>query len=107
MVTAREQGDGWTLDGPSIATPEQLELIRAALETTGLIVEHRSFYGGRAPESFVVNDFETFEEYLRAHARPGDSIWCWRYNDLCRDDNRLTHGKYPDSAGKVPRGGAY
>jgi Holliday junction resolvasome RuvABC DNA-binding subunit len=23
----------------------------------------------------------TFEEYLRVNARPGDSIWCWRYTE--------------------------
>jgi hypothetical protein len=107
LVTAPDTETGWTLDGPNIATPEQLELIRSALETTWLIVEHRFFHGSRAPESFVVDDFAKFDEYLRTRARPGDSLWCWRYDDLCRDDNSLTHGKYPDSEGKVPRGGAY
>ena len=55
----------------------------------------------------VFDDYDTFREYLRTHAQPGDSFWFWSYDDVCRDDNPLAHAKFPDSDGTVPAGGAY
>lgn len=99
--------DEWSSDGPNILSPDQLETIKRALEQTFVILEHRFYYGSRAPKIAVFADFEELEEYLQANARPGDSIWCWRYDELCRDDNSLVHGKIPDDQGRTPRGGAY
>ena len=45
--------------------------------------------------------------YLAEAVRPGDSLWLWRFDELCRDDNSLAHGKVPDDRGRVPKGGAY
>jgi len=97
----------WTSDGPNIMASEQLQALKRVLEESFVIVEHRFYYGSRAPQVTVFDDFEELETYLRENARPGDSIWCWRYDQLCRDDNSLTHGKVPDANGRTPRGGAY
>jgi hypothetical protein len=105
--SVNNRDDAWTLDGPNILSSEQWRAIEQAFEGSSLIVEHRFFYGGRAPQVTVFDDIEDLEEYLHANARPGDAICCWRYNDLCRDDNWVTYGKYPDEAGRIPRGGAY
>lgn len=87
--------------------PDRQAMIREALEQTAVIVEHWFYRGSRSPDRLVFDDFEELEEYLRTQARPGDAIHVWRYDELCRDDNSLTHGKYPDTDGKVPRRGAY
>ena len=85
---------------------EQQQVLRLTLEESFVIVEHR-FLGGPGPRVTVFSEFDELQQYLRQNARPGDSIWCWRYDQLCRDDNSLTHGKYPDAQGRTPRGGAY
>lgn len=103
---AHPAGDDWNADGPCIVSRERLDAIKLSFETSSLIVEHRHYYGSRGPTIAVLDNFEDFEALL-ASARPGDSIWCWRYGDLCRDDNPLTHGKYPNADGMTPRGGAY
>ena len=100
------QGE-WSSEGPNIMLSEQRQRIARALQDSSIIVEHRHYFGSRAPTRMIFEDIETFDEYLRENARPGDSIWCWRYSELCRDDNSLTHGKYPDEHGRTPRGGAY
>ena len=93
--------------GPTILSPENLTALRAALEQTPLIVEHRLYYGGRSPERRIFEDREDLEAYLGAHTTPGDDVWVWRFDELCRNDNTLTHGKVPDADGNVPAGGAY
>jgi len=98
---------GWGHESPSILAPERLAAIKQAFEGSALIVEHRILFGGRAAESFVFDDYEDFENYLLAKVRPGDALWFWRYNDLCRNDNAVAHGKYPNSDGQTPNGGAY
>lgn len=40
-------------------------------------------------------------------ARPGDAFHVWDFADLCRDNNTLADGKYPDAEGRVPSRGAY
>ena len=54
----------------NILAPEQLAAIRQAFIGSSVIVEHRFLYGGRAPDSRVFDDYEDFEEYLRAEVRP-------------------------------------
>lgn len=98
---------GWTSEGPNILAPEQLEVLERVLEESFVIVEHRFFNGSRAPRAMVFDSFEALASYLRENSGPGDSIWCWRYDQLCRDDNALTHGKVPGADGRSPRGGAY
>jgi hypothetical protein len=97
----------WTGDGANIMASEHLEALKRVLQESFVIVEHRFFYGSRAPHVAVFDDYDRLETYLRESARPGDAIWCWRYDELCRDDNSLIHGKVPDAEGRTPRGGAY
>lgn len=99
--------DKWGTEAPNILTEERLALIRQTLEESPVIVEHRFYRRSSAPDRIVFDDFDRFEEYMRKHMLPGDSIWIWRYDSLCRDDNPLTHGKYPDEKGLVPKGGGY
>ena len=91
----------------SVLAPEQIEAILEAFKGSSLIVEHRFLCGGRSSDSFVFDDFEDFEQYLHTKAKPGDNFWFWRYADLCRDDNVVAHGKYPNSDGSVLDGGSY
>ena len=81
--------------------------MRAALDETPLIVEHRFYRGASALVRLIFDDFGRLDEYLRTQTRIGDSVWVWRYDALCRDDNPLTQGKIPDSDGFVPKGGPY
>jgi hypothetical protein len=106
-MSTHDKSDGWGTDAPSVLAPERLAAIKQAFHGSSIIVEHRFYRGSRAPDSFVFDDFEELEEYLRTKASAGDSLWFWRYSDLCRDDNSVTHGKYPDPDGLVPSGGAY
>jgi hypothetical protein len=77
------------------------------LEESFVIVEHRFYRGSRAPHVFVVDNFDDLRTYLQSETCPGDSMWFWRYDELCRDDNPITQGKVPDQRGLVPEGGAY
>ncbi|MBA4149837.1 MAG: hypothetical protein H0X66_17115 [Verrucomicrobia bacterium] len=106
-MSNRYEGDRWGFDAPSISSPERLAAIKQALEQSPIIVEHRFYRGSCAPDRLVFEDYEVFTEYLHAKVRPGDSLWFWRFDQLCRDDNCLTHGKFPDTDGMVPSGGAY
>ena len=106
-MSNRCEEDRWGTEAPSVVASERLAAIKKAFEHSAIIVEHRFYRGSCAPDHMVFEDYEDFEEYLRTRVRPGDSLWFWRYNELCRDDNCLTHGKYPDADGMVPSGGAY
>jgi hypothetical protein len=103
----RAQEDGWTTDGRNILSPESLNVVRNCLEQSPVIVEHWYFRGSRSPSRLVFDDFEDFEEYLSKEAGPGDAFHVWEFSSLCRDDNTITNGKYPDSDGYVPEKGAY
>ena len=92
---------------PFVLNEKALAVLRAAIEETPLIVEHRFYRGSRAPQQLVFDEFEALEEHLRATSAPGDSIWVWRYSHVCRNDNALVWGKIPDEAGRVPKRGAY
>jgi hypothetical protein len=105
-MVIRVEADNWG-PGPSILAEDRLETLRAALEETAVIVEHWFYRGSSGPDRFVTESFDDLVEYLRHKTRPGDSIWCWRYDQLCRDDNSLTHAKVPDEGGMVPARGAY
>jgi len=101
------EGDDWSIAGPNILSTGQLLTVRSALEQSFVIVEHRFYRGSRGPKVSVFDDYAELEAYLHDSVQPGDSIWCWRYDELCRDDNSLVHGKVPDAQGRTPRGGAY
>jgi hypothetical protein len=47
-------------------------------------------------------------EYLQKRVSVGDSRYVWKnFATSCTDENVLTHEKYPDDKGRVPRTGAY
>lgn len=52
-------------------------------------------------------DSRELEEYLARHARPGDAFDVWSFQDVCKDEEALALGKYPDADGAVPLRGAY
>jgi len=103
----RVEEDRWTNLGKSILSPESLEAIRRCLENSPIIVEHWYYRAGRSPGRLIFDDMEDFEQYVSEQSRPGDAFHVWEFSSLCRDDNALAVGKYPDSDGCVPERGAY
>ena len=100
--------DQWSLTGANILASEQLAKIERVLKEQGpIILEHRFYRGARAPDRLVFDDFDEFFAYLKSQARPGDSFWVWNYAELCKDNNELARGKYPDASGRVPLLGSY
>ncbi len=98
----------WSTEGRNIMSPDRLSAIRDVLENVGpVIVEHWFFYGSCCPERFVFEDYDKLLDYLKANARPGNALHVWSFAEVCRDDNSLVHGKYPDAQDRVPKGGSY
>jgi hypothetical protein len=107
-MSYRFEPDEWTLDGQKILSDENLKAIRAMLDDVGaIIVEHRFYRGSRAPDRFVFDDFDDFLEYVNSRSRPGDAFYIWSFEELCKDENTLAYGKYPDVDGCVPKRGSY
>ena len=106
-MSIRAEGDEWSVQGRNILDPAKLSRIRDCLERSPVIVEHWFYRLGRSPRRLVFDDFEDFEQYLRKEARPGDAFHVWEFASLCRDENAIANGKYPDSEGRVPEKGAY
>lgn len=101
-------GDEWSAEGRNILSPDRLACIRHILENVGpVIVEHWFYYGGCSPERLVFEDYDKFVEYLKSAARPGDAFPVWDFAHVCKDENTLANGKFPDAQGRVPKGGAY
>jgi hypothetical protein len=98
----------WLATGPNILSPANLDAIRTVLDDVGpIVVEHWFYYGSRSPDRVVFDDYEDFLEYLTHKTKPGDAIHVWSFAAVCSDKNSLTHGKVPDSEGRVPENGAY
>jgi hypothetical protein len=98
----------WSSERHNILSPDRLSAIREVLENSGpIIVEHWFYYGSCSPDRIVFDDYDKFLDYLNAKARPGDALYVWSFAQVCRDDNSLVDGKYPDRHGRVPKGGAY
>lgn len=107
-MKVRIEADEWLPDGPKVFSAENLETIRKTLEDEGpIILEHWHYYGARAPGRFVFDDFDDFMEYVKGRAGTGDAFHVWSYAAVCRDDNEIAGGKFPDGDGYVPRKGAY
>ncbi len=79
-MSTRHERDEWGTETPSIMSPERLSAIRGVLDQSPIIVEHWYFYGSRAPDRLVFDDYDAFDEYLRTQTRPamqftfGDSM---------------------------------
>ena len=104
----RDDGNGWSTEGGNILSPDRLAAIRKVLEDKGpVILEHWFYYGSRSPDRIVFEDYDALTEYLNTKVGAGDALYLWDFVDVCRDDNTLTNGKYPDAEGRVPARGAY
>jgi hypothetical protein len=107
-TTGTDDGNDWSTDGRNILSADRMAAVRKVLEEKGpVIVEHWFYYGYRAPDRMVFDDYEQFVTYLSTKARPGDAFHIWDFAELCRDDNSLASGKYPDTQGRAPARGAY
>ena len=104
----RPESDDWRPDGKKILSPENLAVIERTLEDEGpIILEHWHYYGSRAPDRFIFADMDEFIAYVETKSVIGDAYHVWSFAAVCRDDNEIAHGKFPDEDGCVPRKGAY
>jgi len=99
--------DDWSETGANILGLELLAKVQSVLERQPIIREHRLYRSSSAPLRLIFDAHEDFLAHLKSHANPGDHLLIWGYSDLCRNDNLLVDGKYPDDAGHTPRGGAF
>ena len=98
----------WVSDGAKITSSDNLSAVKNVLENVGsIILEHWHFYGSRAPDRMVFDDYEDFIEYLNENAVAGDAIHIWSMHELCNEDNELVHGKCPNEENMIPVGGSY
>ncbi|WP_444997965.1 hypothetical protein [Aliikangiella sp. IMCC44359] len=98
----------WVSNGAQITSEENLSKIERVLESIGsIIVEHWHFYGSRAPDREIFDDYEDFIEYLNENAVAGDAVHIWSMHEVCTDGNELIYGKCPNDEGLTPKGGAY
>ncbi len=107
-MSFRSDEDEWVPDGRKILSTENLEKIRRTLEDEGpIIVEHWFYRGSSAPDRLIFDDVGEFVEYVQSKSRIGDAIHVWSFASVCKDDNVIASGKFPDEDGCVPRKGAY
>ena len=107
-MNVRVETDNWTPNGQKILSPENLAIIRKTLENDGpIIVEHWFYRGSRSPSRLVFDDFDAFVDYVQTESAIGDAFHVWSYASLCRDENEIAAGKFPDGDGRVPTKGAY
>jgi hypothetical protein len=87
---------------------EKFATIREVLENKGrIVVVHWLYRGSSAPARMIFDDFQRFQEYLRAKTSGGDAIDVWSLHDVCTPQNRVAEGKVPDLDGHVLARGAY
>ena len=99
--------DDWVIDKNSIASKEKLSLVKDIIEETPIILEHWIYRGSRSPDRLIIEDFEDYVEYLEEKTRAGDSIYLWKFSDLCKDENIFIQAKCPDENNMTPKKGAY
>ena len=101
------EDDDWSKTGPNILSSEALAKIEAVLEQAPVILEHWFYRSSSAPDRLIFDDYEGFLTYLKSNSHPGDKIYVWNFAELCKDDNHVVAGKYPDAIGRTPRLGPY
>ena len=102
------ESDDWRDHGYNILAPEILAKVERVLEKQGpVILEHWFYRSGRSPDRLIFEDYDKLREYLGSSVAAGDALHIWNFAEVCRDDNSLADGKYPDAQGRTPRRGAY
>ena len=100
--------DNWTLDGLRVTDDAMRNRLREMIDDeSDLIVEHRMYRRSSAPRRFVCSDPLELDRYLSTSVHAGDSLYFWRFDDCCRDDNVAETGKVPREDGATPVGGSY
>ena len=105
MVPSIFESDDWSADHANIMS--QLPKMEAAIERTVLVLEHWFYRGSKAPRRMFWEEFEELRSYLEKEVRPGDLLFFWEFDKVCRKDNLFAQGKFPDDKGRVPARGAY
>jgi hypothetical protein len=100
------EADNWST-GANILDSGLLEKVRSVIERQPVIVEHSLYRGSSAPIRAIFEEFEDFLDHLKSRAQPGDRFIIWGFCDLCRNDNCVVDGKYPDERGHTPLRGSY
>jgi len=96
----------WSMAGPNILAPAQLDRIRRHLEEVGPIaVLHWHYCGARTPTPRVFEDFDLFYEFLKTQTEYGDAVDVWPFPNY--EQAPIAEGKVPNENGEVPDGGAY
>ena len=103
----RNEQDEWSKNGNKINLVENLEKIRQVLEESPIIVERWFYRGASSPERIIFEDYEDYENYMNSECYAGDSIYIWKFSEVCKDANTIVSGKCPDENGEIPKSGAY
>ena len=109
-TVTRSEDDGWTSEGSKITSPENLEVVQAALEDEEPVLVRHSYYrGSRCADWYLFREYDEFLSYLKASATAGDRISAWKLFDHFDEGKAqmLIDGKCPDSNGETPTGGPY
>lgn len=97
----------WTNASTPITDAATLDAIAAILEAEEpVILEHRHYYGSRAPTRIIFEDARAFREHVARQTRPGDALYVWSYERACTSESAAFVGKVPDAKGRTPIGGA-
>lgn len=106
MTENRSDLDDWA-PGTHVLNPQRISSLKAVLESTPVILEHWFYRGSRAPARLIFDDYDDLHGYVATRTTPGDSLWVWRWDSACRDDNSILTGKVPNANGVAPKRGAY
>jgi len=101
-------GCEWTTEGNSVKD-EVFESVLDSIFDSGksILLVHFYFCGSSAPDYFILDDYEDTVEYLNEHAKAGDRIEIYCFDDMLEAAKCLGAAKCPNEAGEVPEGGAY
>ena len=83
------------------------KILGALEEGRLLLVEHRLYRGGCAPERLVFSEYEPLKQYLREKCHAGDSIHVFDITGSVEDGKQFVYGKCPDEKDETPAKGAY
>lgn len=89
-----------------VLSAEHLDTIRRVLEDEGpIILEHYYFHEQRMLARLIFDDFNLFITYILSRARAGDAFHVWSFTAVCRSENKIASGRFPDEEDKMPEKG--